>query len=207
MATDPTTDPAKAEAFKRPVDMTQEEIRAKWQNDPNWPVQSFDAMDWARAFIATFGAKLNWQLDESTMLAWFASALMRGYDQRQWQLDAEKDDPTPAVAADEREAWGLWVADKEFIDEMDDIRYRVISWEGWEARAARAALASPGNAGKQLSAAQSGMTEDERDLAIKTLNLIEGLLCPPHSNYAVYKSREFAIGLRRKLSRLTSKEG
>lgn len=54
---------------------------------PHWPLPSFDAQDWAKAFckIAT---KLGYKdadgnpVDEGWMVAWFANALMRGYDQR-----------------------------------------------------------------------------------------------------------------------------
>jgi hypothetical protein len=43
---------------------------------PDWPLPSFDARDWAAAFC-----KLNPSIDEDLMLAWFANALMRGYDE------------------------------------------------------------------------------------------------------------------------------
>jgi hypothetical protein len=43
---------------------------------PDWPLPSFDAKDWAEAFC-----KLNPSMDEGLMLAWFANALMRGYDE------------------------------------------------------------------------------------------------------------------------------
>jgi hypothetical protein len=45
-------------------------------DDPNWPLPSFDAHDWARAFC-----KLNPSIDEDLMVTWFANALMRGYDE------------------------------------------------------------------------------------------------------------------------------
>lgn len=47
---------------------------------PDWPLPSFDAKDWAQAFMKAFGHRLH-VLDEETMTAWFANALMRGYDQ------------------------------------------------------------------------------------------------------------------------------
>ena len=53
------------------------------RNDPSWPLPSFDARDWAAAFCKT--ARERWGitgLDEEMMTAWFACALMRGYDQR-----------------------------------------------------------------------------------------------------------------------------
>ena len=43
---------------------------------PDWPLPSFDAKDWAEAFC-----KLNPNMDEDTMITWFASAIMRGYDE------------------------------------------------------------------------------------------------------------------------------
>lgn len=46
------------------------------RNDPNWPLPSFDAMDWAKAFC-----KLYPNMEEDVMLGWFANALMRGYDE------------------------------------------------------------------------------------------------------------------------------
>ena len=54
---------------------------------PDWPLPSFDAQDWAEAFckIANkfeFKDVDNKPIDEGWMIAWFANALMRGYDQR-----------------------------------------------------------------------------------------------------------------------------
>jgi hypothetical protein len=46
------------------------------RDDPNWPLPSFDARDWAQAFCERYP-----QMDQDVMLAWFANALMRGYDQ------------------------------------------------------------------------------------------------------------------------------
>ena len=42
---------------------------------PDWPLPSFDARDWARAFVKLHGG------DEELMLTWFANALMRGYNE------------------------------------------------------------------------------------------------------------------------------
>ena len=50
---------------------------------PDWPFPSFDARDWAKAFCKKHGG------DEELMLGWFASALMRGYDERdgeRWKI-------------------------------------------------------------------------------------------------------------------------
>ncbi len=46
------------------------------QQRPDWPLPSFNAKDWAMAFC-----KLNPSIDEGLMIAWFANALMRGYDE------------------------------------------------------------------------------------------------------------------------------
>ncbi len=46
---------------------------------PDWPLPSFDARDWAQAFLKI---NPNTGLDEGTMIGWFANALMRGYDER-----------------------------------------------------------------------------------------------------------------------------
>jgi hypothetical protein len=51
---------------------------------PDWPYPSFDARDWAAAFC-----KLNPEMDEGVMLAWFANALMRGYDEKPVPLPPE----------------------------------------------------------------------------------------------------------------------
>lgn len=44
---------------------------------PDWPLPSFDAQEWAKAFCKVFPG-----CDEETVVGWFANALMRGYDQR-----------------------------------------------------------------------------------------------------------------------------
>jgi hypothetical protein len=50
---------------------------------PDWPLPSFDAQDWAAAFVKA-GTEYGWlnKIDEEIMRTWFANALMRGYDQR-----------------------------------------------------------------------------------------------------------------------------
>ena len=50
---------------------------------PDWPLPSFDARDWAKAFMVKVMAKVDPTnpLDEHTMVTWFANALMRGYDE------------------------------------------------------------------------------------------------------------------------------
>jgi hypothetical protein len=41
----------------------------------DWPLSSFDAQDWAKAFCKQY------PVDEGEMIGWFAAALMRGYDE------------------------------------------------------------------------------------------------------------------------------
>ena len=50
------------------------------EDRPDWPLPSFDARDWAKAFckISSFNGM---QIDEDWMITWFANALMRGYDE------------------------------------------------------------------------------------------------------------------------------
>ncbi len=43
--------------------------------------QSFDAREWASAFKAAVEASPSLATDEETLVAWFASAIMRGYDE------------------------------------------------------------------------------------------------------------------------------
>jgi len=59
------------------------EFECKYANTPaherpDWPLPSFDARDWAAAFL-----KINPHcgIDDGTMIAWFANALMRGFDE------------------------------------------------------------------------------------------------------------------------------
>ena len=48
---------------------------------PDWPLPSFDAKDWAKAFC-----QRNPSIDEELMVTWFANALMRGFDECQMRL-------------------------------------------------------------------------------------------------------------------------
>ena len=50
-------------------------------SDPTWPLPSFDARDWAAAFCKAAAALGHPGLEEGWMLGWFASALMRGFDE------------------------------------------------------------------------------------------------------------------------------
>lgn len=53
---------------------------------PDWPLPSFDARDWAAAFVKTATA-LGYTdgagnpIDEGWAQTWFANALMRGFDE------------------------------------------------------------------------------------------------------------------------------
>ena len=47
----------------------------------DWPLPSFDARDWAKAFVKSVRENPNIPHDEETMIAWFAGALMRGFDE------------------------------------------------------------------------------------------------------------------------------
>lgn len=56
------------------------------QEHPHWPLPSFDAQDWAKAFCK-IAADLGYRdhegkpIDEGWMISWFSNALMRGYDE------------------------------------------------------------------------------------------------------------------------------
>lgn len=48
--------------------------------NPNF-YQSFDAQEWAKAFVETVRANPGIALDEGSTTGWFANAIMRGYDE------------------------------------------------------------------------------------------------------------------------------
>jgi hypothetical protein len=52
--------------------------------------QSFDALVWAAAFKAVVEANPEIATDEATLQAWFANALMRGYDEHARKYRAER---------------------------------------------------------------------------------------------------------------------
>jgi hypothetical protein len=86
------------------------EFEAQWaasgrpdNERPDWPLPSFDAQDWARAFcnIATglgYRDAEGKPVDEGWMATWFANALMRGYDQRDAEQDLDPRTPEFGVA-------------------------------------------------------------------------------------------------------------
>lgn len=56
---------------------------------PDWPLPSFDAADWAEAFITTANKLVEQGAhpaellqDKAWLTGWFANALMRGYDEK-----------------------------------------------------------------------------------------------------------------------------
>ncbi len=63
-----------------------EHANTRPQDRPDWPLPSFDARDWAQAFVANVQLNPEIATDEQTMIAWFATALMRGYDEGRKQL-------------------------------------------------------------------------------------------------------------------------
>lgn len=58
------------------AEFEMEHANTKPEDRPDWPLPSFDAQDWAKAFCQN----RPWA-DEGDMIGWFANALMRGYDQ------------------------------------------------------------------------------------------------------------------------------
>lgn len=49
-------------------------------------MNSFDARDWAKQFVEHVKRIPSIATDEETMVSWFASALMRGYDEHQREV-------------------------------------------------------------------------------------------------------------------------
>jgi len=63
---------------------------------PDWPLPSFDARDWARAFcdvVIEKGFRPEQPEDEGWIISWFANALMRGYDEHASRVAALNLDP------------------------------------------------------------------------------------------------------------------
>jgi len=58
------------------AEFEREHMFTKPEDRPDWPLPSFDARDWAKAFVKLHGG------DEELMTSWFANALMRGYDEQ-----------------------------------------------------------------------------------------------------------------------------
>jgi len=62
------------------AEFEREHANTKPKDRPDWPLPSFDARDWAKAFCDA-RARHGWEADEEIMTTWFANALMRGYDE------------------------------------------------------------------------------------------------------------------------------
>jgi hypothetical protein len=54
------------------------------EDRPDWPLPSFDAQDWAKAFCK-IAKQQGHDIDEAWMVTWFACALMRGYDEHAYR--------------------------------------------------------------------------------------------------------------------------
>lgn len=82
------------------IEFEREHANTPPEERPDWPLPSFDARDWARAFIAA-ATKHEWlhKIDEEIMITWFANALMRGYDERVAEM---ANDPHAAISAENR---------------------------------------------------------------------------------------------------------
>jgi hypothetical protein len=52
-----------------------------------WPLQSFDGRDWAAEFVTLHP---QFKDDQDLLAAWFANALMRGYDEAAGRLLGRK---------------------------------------------------------------------------------------------------------------------
>jgi hypothetical protein len=76
------------------------------------PIHSFDARDWAACFVDHVRKNPAIPLDEACMTTWFASALMRGHDERQYALSAKGEELAGAVARG-------WCSDRNRFKAMD----------------------------------------------------------------------------------------
>jgi hypothetical protein len=76
------------------------EFEAEWASKdpklrPDWPLPSFDALDWAEAFCKRYPS-----IDADIMVGWFANALMRGFDERTARMTSDertRDNPPPDI--------------------------------------------------------------------------------------------------------------
>ena len=76
---------------------------------PDWPLPSFDARDWAKAFCKIAKEKHGLEIDEGWALAWFASALMRGHDEAEGRACRETREFIGWLSADIPELHGVEV--------------------------------------------------------------------------------------------------
>lgn len=85
------------------------------RDDPSWPLPSFNAQDWAKAFCEIAAKNGHPGIDEGWMIGWFSNALMRGYDEhaRRARPVPSPDALTRACEAMERAAH--WQAALEIV--------------------------------------------------------------------------------------------
>jgi hypothetical protein len=62
-------------------------------------IPGFDAREWAKRFVETVKEHPDIPTDEATMRTWFASAILRGYNERVRRANAE----TPGPSNESRE--------------------------------------------------------------------------------------------------------
>ncbi len=65
------------------AEFERDHANTKPEDRPDWPLPSFDARDWAKAFCKIKDEQ-GWHasgIDEELMTTWFANALMRGFDE------------------------------------------------------------------------------------------------------------------------------
>lgn len=53
-------------------------------------LETFDAQKWAAQFLQTLRENPQIVIDHDLMVAWFANALMRGYDEHHWRSEKYK---------------------------------------------------------------------------------------------------------------------
>jgi hypothetical protein len=94
--------------------------------------ESFDARDWAAAFLRISAANPDLHRDEGTMLAWFANALMRGYDEVA-RRELESRESSAALAPAEKRDAERWAFARECVQAGYESR-----WD-WSADANRTA--------------------------------------------------------------------
>ena len=97
------------------------------RDDPNWPLPSFYAKDWAEAFCKRFPS-----VPEDEALTWFANALMRGYNKAgvlgvsiigiDREKQAERDELKNVVNALEKEVSAYADSLLEALRERDRLR-------------------------------------------------------------------------------------
>lgn len=100
------------------IEFEREHAKTPPEERPDWPLPSFDARDWAKAFCRRFMVlhREGYNTrpvddDEGVMLTWFANALMRGYDERTAKEER------PPISISHRE--GRWYCECPLIPELN----------------------------------------------------------------------------------------